>query len=148
MSVHPQSGYMLPDGFNVVSTIFEKIVAQRHISRHSDEADCLARYALECYMGGTRDARDLELRLQDACRSHFQPRPRVTSKTELADMLPELLAHARHLTATPNEARALAEETLHYALRHIDQLNPGSSLRAWLVGVMMKCRFGRLNGSP
>lgn len=38
MISHPQSGYMLPDGFRVVSSVFEKIVNSRHISRHSKES--------------------------------------------------------------------------------------------------------------
>lgn len=32
-----RSGYLLPDGFNVVSTAFEKVVNERHISRFSQE---------------------------------------------------------------------------------------------------------------
>ncbi len=47
-----RSGYLLPDGFNVVSTAFEKVVNERHISRFSQEGECLARHALKFYMNG------------------------------------------------------------------------------------------------
>lgn len=98
---HRQQGYMLPDGFEAVSTIFEKVIHDRHISRYSDEAGCLARYALDCYMGGMRDARELELRLKEACLTGDNSSPLVSSKTEVAEMLHEMLAYARNLTPAP-----------------------------------------------
>lgn len=67
MISHPQSGYMLPDGFRVVSSVFKKIVNSRLISRHSKESECLARYALKFYMNGTRDAWELEQQLKNVC---------------------------------------------------------------------------------
>lgn len=40
----PHSGYLLPIDFNVVFAAFEKVLNQRHISRFSQEGECLARY--------------------------------------------------------------------------------------------------------
>lgn len=143
MISHPQSGYMLPDGFRVVSSVFEKIVNSRHISRHSKESECLARYALKFCMNGTGDAWELEQRLKNVCVFVNRPPQPAPRDDEFSAFLPELLAWARSLTTSPVEADALAEQTLGYAIEHFDEFRENPDLREWLVGLMMERRFGR-----
>ncbi|WP_104668848.1 hypothetical protein [Ensifer adhaerens] len=139
----PHSGYLLPNGFNVVSTAFEKVVDQRHISHFSQEGECLARYALKFYMNGTRNAWELEQKISNVCLFVDRPPQPSPRDEEITAWLPELLAWARSLTTSPVEADALAEHTLGYAIEHFDEFRENTDLRDWLVGLMMERRFGR-----
>lgn len=141
---HRQSGYILPDGLAVISTAFDKTIRARNIARDSDEADCLARKALHLYMNGTRSACELELRLNDACRqSSGWEQSSTLAGTQVMDVLPELSAWARSLTASPDEANALTERTLEYAIDHMAELIDTADLRGWLVRLMVDLRLGR-----
>lgn len=98
-----QSGYILPQDFTVVSSVFEKVAIARAISRESDEAERLARYALELYMTGTRDELDLEARLKEFC-DPIDYGIAAGGGTTVGDLLPDLSAWARALTASPSAA--------------------------------------------
>lgn len=137
-----RSGYILPDDFNVVSTVFEKVLAARNIKHYSDEAECLAREALSLFMNGTRDAEELERRLRDYCGSGGNVSGGAGG-TEVIDLLPELSAWARSLTASPEAATALTEQTLEYAIDHISEFVETSDIRGWLVRSMVELRLGR-----
>jgi hypothetical protein len=137
-----RSGYILPDDFNIVSTVFKKVVAARNIDRHSDEAECLARQALSLFMNGNRDAWELECRLRDSCRSMVNFSGGAGS-TEVIDLLPELSAWARNLTVSPEAATALTEQTLEYAIDHMSEFLETSDIRGWLVRSMVELRLGR-----
>lgn len=139
----PRSGYLLPDAFNVVSTAFEKVVNERHISRFSQEGECLARHALKFYMNGTRNAWELEQKLKNVCLFVDRPPQPSARDDEITAWLPELLAWARSLTHSPVEADDLAKQTLGYAIEHFDEFRGDVDLRDWLVGLMMERRFGR-----
>lgn len=104
------SGYILPDGFAVVSAAFNRVADARQIARQSDEGQRLARHALHLYMGGTRETWELELRLSTTCPVDHCPR--ANGNTEVVDFLPELTAWSRSLTASQEAATALAEQTL------------------------------------
>ncbi|SFH27245.1 hypothetical protein [Ensifer sp. OV372] len=137
-----RSGYILPDDFNVVSTVFEKVVAARNIDRHSDEAECLARQALSLFMNGNRDAWELERRLRDYCASVGNVSGGAGG-TEVIDLLPELSAWARNLTVSPEAATALTERTLEYAIDHMSEFVETSDIRGWLLRSMVELRLGR-----
>lgn len=142
MSDQPQSGYVLPEGFTVISAVFDRVVDAKHIARHSDEAERLARQALSLYMSGTRDAWALELRLQQS--SHFiDYSPSKISNTQVVDVLPELSAWARRLTVSPEAATALTEQTLQCAVDHFDEFIEVEDVRGWLVRLMVELRLGR-----
>ncbi|MBZ7927034.1 hypothetical protein LAC81_25395 [Ensifer adhaerens] len=139
-----QSGYVLPEGFTVIASAFEKVVAARNIGRHSDEGECLAREALSLYMSGTRDTWELELRLRNACRhTQISPPSSGGSSTQVVDLLPELSAWARSLTASPEAATALLEQTLEHAIDHVADFLDTSDVRGWLVRIMVEIRLGR-----
>ena len=140
-----QSGYILPEGFTVIATAFEKVVSARNIGRHSDEADCLARRAVSLYMSGTRNEWELELRLQDSCRHSFEQPSRHPrgGGAQVVDLLPELSAWARSLTSSPEEATALTERTLQHAIDHMAEFVETSDVRGWLVRIMVELRLGR-----
>lgn len=140
----PQSGYILPQDFTVVSTVFDKVVSVRGISRQSEESECLARYALRLFMTGTRDALDLEASLKEACPSFDYPVPGSGKDTTVVELLPELSAWARSLSDSQSEARALTEQTLEYAIDHVEDFIATSDLRAWLVRLMVELHLGRL----
>ncbi|MGN7803133.1 hypothetical protein ACTJKE_10420 [Ensifer sp. 22521] len=137
-----QSGYILPQDFTVVSTVFEKVANARAISRESEEGECLARYALELYMTGTRNELDLEARLKEFCLS-IDHTMTASGGTTVVDLLPDLSAWARSLTASPSEATALTEQTLEYAIDHIEEFIAISDVRGWLVRLMVELRLGR-----
>ncbi|MBZ7927285.1 hypothetical protein LAC81_35690 (plasmid) [Ensifer adhaerens] len=140
-----QSGYVLPDDFIVICTALENVVNARNIDRRSEEGECLARHALDLFMSGTRRSWELELRLTETCRAlEYSPLP--SGKTEVQDFLPELAAWARSLTASPRAATALSEQTLEYAIGHVDDFRKSSDVRGWLIGLMLELRFGRSSG--
>ncbi len=92
---YPQkSGYILPQDFTVVSTVYEKVVNARAISRQSDEGEWLARRTLELFMSGTRDARELEARLKEFSLS-IDHTMTASGGTTVVDLLPDLSAWAR-----------------------------------------------------
>ena len=137
-------GYILPEGFAVIATAFEKAVSARNISRDSDAADCLARRAISLYMNGTRCEWELELRLKNSCRQFFEHTPRrAPSSTEVVDLLPELSVWARSLTSSPEDATALTERTLQHAIDHMAEFVETSDVRGWLVRIMVELRLGR-----
>ncbi|KRD56453.1 hypothetical protein [Ensifer sp. Root278] len=140
---YPQkSGYILPQDFTVVSTVYEKVVNARAISRQSDEGEWLARRTLELFMSGTRDARELEARLKEVSLS-IDHTMTASGGTTVVDLLPDLSAWARSLTASPREATALTEQTLEYAIDHIEEFIAISDVRGWLVRLMVELRLGR-----
>ncbi|KQX55452.1 MULTISPECIES: hypothetical protein [unclassified Ensifer] len=144
-----QSGYILPEGFTVIATAFEKVVNDRNLGRQSDEADCLARRAVSLYMSGTRDERALELGLRNACRHAFDHSSRhAGSSTQVVDLLPELVSWARSLTGSPEGATSLTERTLEYAIDHMSEFVDTSDVRGWLVRVMVELRLGRSRRRP
>jgi len=140
-----QSGYILPEGLTVISTVFNKVVNARNIPRQSEEGEWLAREALRLFMSGVRDAWDLERRLKDARRplDHSPPSGGVGM---VVDLLPELTAWARSWTASQRAATALTEKTLEYAIENIDEFVATSDVRRWLVRVMLDLRLGRRRG--
>ncbi|ANK76685.1 hypothetical protein FA04_28585 (plasmid) [Ensifer adhaerens] len=138
MFVPQQSGYILPEDFTVIATVYEKIVSARAINRQSDEGEWLARYTLELFMSGTRDARELETRLEE-----FSLPMSGDGKSRVVDLLPDLSAWARSLTASPSEATALTEQTLDYAIEHVEEFIATSDVRRWLVRLMVELRLGR-----
>ena len=136
---YPQkSGYILPQDFTVVSTVYEKVVNARAISRQSDEGEWLARRTLELFMSGTHDAQELETRLEE-----FSLPTSGDGNSRVVDLLPDLSAWARSLTASPSEATALTEQTLEYAIDHIEEFIAISDVRGWLVRLMVELRLGR-----
>lgn len=140
-----QSGYLLPEGFTVISTVFDKVVNARNIPRQSEEGEWLAREALRLFMSGVRAAWEQERRLKDARRplDHSPPSGAVGM---VVDLLPELTAWARSLTASQLAATALTEKTLEYAIENIDEFVATSDVRRWLVRVMLDLRLGRRRG--
>ncbi|MBD9597519.1 MULTISPECIES: hypothetical protein [unclassified Ensifer] len=138
MFVPRQSGYILPEDFTVISTVYEKVLSARAISRQSDEGEWLARYTLELFMTGTRDARELETHLKE-----FSLTMRGSGNSSVVDLLPDLSAWARSLTTSPSEATALTEQTLEYAIDHVEEFIATSDVRRWLVGLMVELRLGR-----
>ncbi len=98
-----RSGYILPQDFTVVSSVFDKVAIARAISRESEEAERLARYALELYMTGTRNELDLEARLKEFC-DPIDYGMAAGGGTTVGDLLPDLSAWARALTASPSTA--------------------------------------------
>lgn len=64
------------------------------------------------------------------------------SPQELAELIklhePMLQRYALHLTGNPDTARDLVQDTLLRALRHIDQLKPGTNPAAWLSTIMIR----------
>ena len=98
-----QSGYILPQDFTVVSSVFDKVAIARAISRESEEAERLARYALELYMTGTRNELDLEARLKEFCDPIDYGMAAGGGGT-VGDLLPDLSAWAGELTASPSAA--------------------------------------------
>ncbi|MFK0278417.1 hypothetical protein ACIQUG_32435 [Ensifer sp. NPDC090286] len=142
-----RSGYILPEGFAVIATAFEKAVSARNIDRDSDEADCLARRAISLYMDGTRNEWELELRLGNSCRQFFEQTPRhAPSSTQVVDLLPELSAWARSLTPSREEATALTEQTLQHAIDRMAEFVETADVRGWLVRMMVELRLGRARG--
>ncbi len=137
-----QSGYILPEGFTVISTVFEKVVNARNIQRQSDEGAWLAREAIRLFMSGVRDAWELERRLKDAGRP-LDHSPPSEGGGIVVDLLPELTAWARSLTASQHAATALTEKTLEYAIEHMDEFVATSDVRGWLGRVMLDLRLGR-----
>ncbi|RAR99275.1 hypothetical protein [Ensifer adhaerens] len=140
-----QSGYILPEGLTVISTVFNKVVNARNIPRQSEEGEWLARDALRLFMSGVRDAWELERRLKDARRPLDHPPP-SGGVGMVVDLLPELTAWARSLTASQRAATALTEKTLEYAIENIDEFVATSDVRRWLVRVMLDLRLGRRRG--
>ncbi len=139
-----RSGYILPEGFTVIATAFEKVVSARNIGRDSDEADCLARQAVSLYMKGTRNEWELELRLRNSCLQFHEHTTRHTSSsTEVLDLLPELSVWAKSLTSSPEEATTLTERTLQHAIGHMAEFVETSDVRGWLVRIMVELRLGR-----
>jgi beta-phosphoglucomutase-like phosphatase (HAD superfamily) len=140
-----QSGYILPEGLTVISTVFDKVVNARNIPRQSEEGEWLAREALRLFMSGVRDAWELERRLKDARRplDHSPPSGGVGM---VVDLLPELTAWAQSSTASQRAATALTEKTLEYAIENIDEFVATSDVRRWLVRVMLDLRLGRRRG--
>jgi hypothetical protein len=114
------SGYILPEGFIVISAVFESVVNARDIQRQSDEGEWLAREAIRLFMSGIRDAWELERRLKDA-RRPLDHSPTSGGVGTVVDLLPELTAWARSLTASQRAATALTEKTLEYAIEHLDE---------------------------
>ena len=102
----------------------------------------MARYALELYMTGTRNELDLEARLKEFCLS-IDHTMTACGGTTVVDLLPDLSAWARSLTASPSEATALTEQTLEYAIDHIEEFIAISDVRGWLVRLMVELRLGR-----
>ncbi|WP_043626489.1 hypothetical protein [Ensifer sp. ZNC0028] len=142
-----RTGYILPEGFAVIATAFEKVVSARNIDRHSDEADCLARRAISLYMDGTRCEWELELRLRNSCRQFFEHTWRhAPSSTQVVDLLPQLSAWARSLTSSPEETTALTEQTLQHAIDHRAEFVETADVRGWLVRMMVELRLGRARG--
>lgn len=137
-----QSGYILPEGLTVLSTVFEKVLNARNIPRQSEEGEWLAREALRLFMSGVRDAWELERRLKDA-RRPLDHSPPLGGVGVVVDLLPELTAWARSLTATPEEATALTERALQHAINHMAEFVETSDVRGWLVRIMVELRLGR-----
>lgn len=138
-----QSGYILPEGFTVISAVFERVMDARHIDRQSGEGEWLAREALHLFMSGIRDAWELELRLKEACCPIDVSPPASAGGTKIVDLLPDLSAWARCLTASPTGATALTEQTLEYAVEHMDEFVTKPDVRGWLVRLMLDLRLGR-----
>lgn len=137
-------GCILPEGFSVIATAFEKVVRARNIGRDSDEADCLARRAVCLYMNGIREEWELELRLRNSCRQfHEHPSQHSPNGTQVVDLLPQLSAWARSLTSSPEEAITLTERTLQHAIDHMAEFVGTSDVRGWLVRIMVEVRLGR-----
>lgn len=142
-------GCILPEGFTVIATAFEKVVSARNIDRDSDEADCLARRAVSLYMNGIREEWELELRLRNSCRQFHEYTSRHSrSSTQVVDLLPELSAWARGLTGSTEQATALTERTLEYAIDHMSEFVDTWDVRGWLVRVMVELRLGRSRRRP
>jgi RNA polymerase sigma-70 factor (ECF subfamily) len=63
------------------------------------------------------------------------------SRVELVALLPDLRAYARFLAARSAEADDLVQEALARALAALDQLRPGSNLRAWSFVILRNVFF-------
>ncbi|MFK0276224.1 hypothetical protein ACIQUG_21290 [Ensifer sp. NPDC090286] len=143
MSDQRQSGYILPDGFSIISKVFEKVLNTRRISRHSEDGVRLARHALRLYMSGTRGPLELEHQLIDLCRPERDAQSVSGGTTTVIDLLPELAAWARSLTPSPEAATELTEQTLEYAIEHFDEFVNTTDVRGWLVKLMVEVRLRR-----
>ncbi|MBD9650161.1 sigma-70 family RNA polymerase sigma factor [Ensifer sp. ENS09] len=141
-----QSGYILPEGFSVVSKVFDKILDARNISRHSEEGERLARHALMLYMGGISGPLELEHQLGDP--SHDYREERGKAQTTIVNLLSELLAHARSLCPSYEAATDLTEQTLEYAIEHVDEFGDGSDVKEWLVRMMVEIHLRRSHRLP
>lgn len=58
-----------------------------------------------------------------------------------------VLRAARVLTGRADEADDLAQETLFKAFRAIDQFQPGSNMKAWLMTILRHTRIDRLRAA-
>lgn len=54
---------------------------------------------------------------------------------EIARLAPELLAVARYLVRSDQDARDLAQHTIEIGLRRLGQLREPTKLRAWLIAI-------------
>lgn len=140
MSDLRQCGYMLPDGFTVVRTTFEKVVDTLSIDPEGEEGEALAREALHLYMSGTRNEWELELRLINTHLKGTQP---PVGAGDVVDLLPELSAWSRSLTASPSAATDLLEQTLEHAIEQADEIVEPSGVRGWLIRLMVELRLRR-----
>lgn len=144
-----QSGYILPQDFTVLSTVFDKVVSARGISRQSDAAEYLAQRALHLFMSGTRNAAELEARLKDdQLPLAYAVASSGSSGTTVVDLLPELFSWARSLTGSETVATRLTEETLEYAIDHVEEFVAAHDVRKWMVGAMLKLRLGHPRRKP
>jgi RNA polymerase sigma-70 factor (ECF subfamily) len=57
-------------------------------------------------------------------------------RSEILAIVPRLRAFAVSLTASPDRADDLVQETMVRALTHIGQFQPGTNLRAWLFTIL------------
>jgi RNA polymerase sigma-70 factor, ECF subfamily len=75
-------------------------------------------------------------------RSHLSrtnsktPPPSAALRGEILATVPRLRAFAVSLTASPDRADDLVQETMVRALTHIAQFQPGTNLRAWLFTIL------------
>jgi len=72
---------------------------------------------------------------------------------EIVDLQPRLYRFARSLTADPEEASDLAQETTARALRALRTFTPGTNLRAWLFRILQNAylngrRAARMRRQP
>ncbi len=70
-------------------------------------------------------------------RTQAKTRPLPAAlRTEILAIVPRLRAFAVSLTASPDRADDLVQETMVRALTHIGQFQPGTNLRAWLFTIL------------
>ncbi|SDA92876.1 Sigma-70 region 2 [Sinorhizobium sp. NFACC03] len=94
-------------------------------------------------MSGTRGTLELEHQLIDVWRSKANAQPTTSGTTTVVDLLPELAAWARRLSPSPEAATELTEQTLEYAIEHLDEFVNTSDVRGWLVNLMVELRLRR-----
>ncbi|HKF99684.1 MAG: sigma-70 family RNA polymerase sigma factor [Xanthobacteraceae bacterium] len=72
-----------------------------------------------------------------ASRTQSRRRPLSAAlRREILATVPRLRAFAVSLTASPDRADDLVQETMVRALTHIAQFEPGTNLRAWLFTIL------------
>lgn len=75
---------------------------------------------------------------RDALARHVPPSAtarRVGLEAQVADLAPEILAAARFLTRSDEDARDVAQATIELGLRHLRSLRDPTKLRAWLFAI-------------
>jgi RNA polymerase sigma-70 factor, ECF subfamily len=73
----------------------------------------------------------------NSSRTQANARPLSAAlRSEILATVPRLRAFAVSLTASPDRADDLVQETMVRALTHIGQFQPGKNLRAWLFTIL------------